>query len=159
MGYNHGLEEKKFEARWKKLRVEYAAAGMSKDAIDAMEEFDREQMNQDRRYYENTQGYDFRKADGTAEENKSKSYLQKFGERLHVEAKITNPDRRDAWIDELDDENLVSAVKALSPDEINLLTMLVYEGYTHKQISRVYGKGRSSITEKIGRIAKKIKKF
>ena len=28
MSFNNGLERKKFEAAWKKLRVEYAAAGM-----------------------------------------------------------------------------------------------------------------------------------
>ena len=33
MKFNKGHELKKFEARWAKLHVEYAAAGMAEDAI------------------------------------------------------------------------------------------------------------------------------
>lgn len=33
MAFNKGYELKKFEAHWEKLRIEYAAAGMSDDAI------------------------------------------------------------------------------------------------------------------------------
>mgnify|MGYP006878331680 CR=1 FL=1 len=32
MSFNKGYELKKFEAHWEKLRIEYAAAGMTEDA-------------------------------------------------------------------------------------------------------------------------------
>lgn len=159
MGYNHGLEEKKFKMEWNKLREQYRAAGMSEEAINEMEAFDRHCMDRDRKFYEHTTPIDFRKEDGTDQDNASKSSRRQFGDRLQVEARITDPDRRFAWIDELDDEELVKAVKSLSVEEVELLTMIAYEGYTHKELAQKLGKGRSSVTEKIGRIAKKLKNF
>ena len=35
MSFNKGYELKKFEAHWEKLRIEYAAAGMTKEATAA----------------------------------------------------------------------------------------------------------------------------
>ena len=41
MSFNKGYELKKFEAHWEKLRIEYAAAGMTEDAIQKMYDYDR----------------------------------------------------------------------------------------------------------------------
>ena len=40
MSFNKGYELKKFEAHWKKLRIEYAAAGMMEDAIQKMYDYE-----------------------------------------------------------------------------------------------------------------------
>ena len=42
MSFNKGYELKKFEAHWEKLRIEYAAAGMTKEAIQKMYDYDRQ---------------------------------------------------------------------------------------------------------------------
>ena len=55
MGFNNGLERKKFEARWSRLRVEYAANGMEESMITQMYEFDLREFNSNRRYAEHTQ--------------------------------------------------------------------------------------------------------
>ena len=39
MSFNKGYELKKFEAHWEKLRIEYAAAGMTEDAIQKMYDY------------------------------------------------------------------------------------------------------------------------
>ena len=39
MSFNKGYELKKFEAHWEKLRIEYAAAGMTKEAIQKMYDY------------------------------------------------------------------------------------------------------------------------
>ena len=36
MSFNKGYELKKFEAHWEKLRIEYAVAGMTEEAIQKM---------------------------------------------------------------------------------------------------------------------------
>lgn len=159
MGYNHGLEEKKFETRWKRLRKEYAAAGMSKEAIDAMKEFDRECLNGDRNYYEKKQSMDYRKVGGMHEENTSRSYQRKFGDRLRVEEQITDPARRYSWIDELDDEDLVKVVKALPPRDLEFLTMFVFEGYLQDEIAELFGVSRQLVTKRIMKLRKKLKKI
>ena len=40
MGFNYGLEKKKFDREWDRLRKEYHAAGMDEASIEAMYEFD-----------------------------------------------------------------------------------------------------------------------
>ena len=57
MSFNKGLELKKFEAHWEKLRVEYAAAGMTEDAIQKMYDYDRQQFNSERTFIERTQEF------------------------------------------------------------------------------------------------------
>ena len=54
MGFNNGLERVRLENRWKKLRVQYRAAGMSEEAIQAMYEFDLDVLNNERAYVDNT---------------------------------------------------------------------------------------------------------
>ena len=56
MSFNNGRERRKFEAAWKKLRMEYAAAGMDAEAIEEMYQFDLETFRSERRYAEHTQG-------------------------------------------------------------------------------------------------------
>ena len=40
MGFNNAAERKKFEQRWAILRKKYRKAGMPKEKIDEMYEFD-----------------------------------------------------------------------------------------------------------------------
>lgn len=40
MSFDKGYELKKFEAHWEKLRIEYAAAGMTEDAIQKMYDYE-----------------------------------------------------------------------------------------------------------------------
>ena len=40
MSFNKGYELKKFEAHWEKLRIEYAVAGMTEEAIQKMYDYD-----------------------------------------------------------------------------------------------------------------------
>lgn len=54
MGFNNGLERIRLENQWKKLRVQYRAAGMSDEAIQAMYEFDFQVVNSEQTYYRHT---------------------------------------------------------------------------------------------------------
>ena len=55
MGFNYGLEKKKFDGEWERLRREYAAAGMDEAAIEAMHEFDWQIFKRERTYCRHTQ--------------------------------------------------------------------------------------------------------
>ena len=50
MSFNKGYELKKFEAHWEKLRIEYAVAGMTEEAIQKMYDYDRQQFNSERTF-------------------------------------------------------------------------------------------------------------
>ena len=44
MSFNNGNERRKLNAKWEQLRVQYREAGMSEEAIQAMYEFDLEEV-------------------------------------------------------------------------------------------------------------------
>ena len=56
MGYNHGLEKKKFVIEWQKNEKLYRELGMTDDQISAIWEFDYETFLSDRAYLEKKQG-------------------------------------------------------------------------------------------------------
>lgn len=52
MGYNHGLEKKKFDIEWEKNEKCYHELGMTDEQIASIKEFDYETFRSDRAYYE-----------------------------------------------------------------------------------------------------------
>lgn len=55
MGYNHGLEKKKFDNEWQKNEKLYRELGMTDKQISAIWEFDYETFLLDRAYLEKKQ--------------------------------------------------------------------------------------------------------
>ena len=83
MGWNDGIERKKFEARMKKQAEEYHAAGMTEEQIQAMYEFDLAQYKSDRRFYSHTQPLEVHEFEDDDEGDESdNSLLKKFPEAL-----------------------------------------------------------------------------
>ena len=68
MSFNKGYELKKFEAHWEKLRIEYAVAGMTEEAIQKMYDYDRQQFNSERTFVERTQEFTAPAYEGSEEE-------------------------------------------------------------------------------------------
>ena len=52
MGYNHGLEKKKFDIEWQKNKKLYRELGMTDEQIVSIKEFDYKTFRSDRVYYE-----------------------------------------------------------------------------------------------------------
>ena len=66
---------------------------------------------------------------------------------------------RFAWIGEIENERLLSALENLSEDDLKLLTFYAYEGYTVTEISKVLGVSQPTISIKIKRITNFLKNF
>lgn len=131
---------------------------MSEDAIDAMEAFDREQSNNNRRFYSHEEPFSLQIEGMDTEPDRQPLLQKRHGGALCVEARITNPERRYAWIDELDSESLVKAVEGLKPADLELLTRFAIEGYTVTEIAEQMGVTHQTVSEKIGRLKKYLKK-
>lgn len=58
MGFNYGLEKKKFDSEWLQLKREYEAAGMEESAIQEMYEFDLKSFRRRRVDAVHEQSYD-----------------------------------------------------------------------------------------------------
>ena len=156
MSFNNGNERRKLNAKWEQLRVQYREAGMSKEAIQAMYEFDLGVLNSERAYDANTVAV----CDGEDDVDARKaSDLKQYEAAITVTDTYHETKSRFEWIGEIENERLLSALEKLSEDDLKLLTLYTYEGYTVAEISKVYGVSRPTISIKIKRITKFLKNF
>ena len=154
MGFNNGLERVRLENQWKKLRIQYRAAGMSEEAIQAMYEFDFQIVNSEQTYYRHT-------VDLTINDTKTGNLhdTKHYSEAILTTDTYHETKSRFAWIGEITDERLLAALEKLSNEDLKLLTLYAYEGYTVTEISKVFGVSRPTISIKIKRITKFLKNF
>ena len=157
MSFNKGYELKKFEAHWEKLRIEYAAAGMTEEAIQKMYDYDRQQFNSERTFVERTQEFTAPAYEGSEEE--ASPLMLRYQEVITTTDTYHETKSKFVWIGEIEDERLLSALENLSEDDLKLLTFYAYEGYTVTEISKVLGVSQPTISIKIKRITNFLKKF
>ena len=152
MAWNNGLERKKFEAEQAKLTAEYRAAGMSEEQIQQMYEFDLEVFNSNRRFAEHTQQFpESPFEDG--DEGQSPLY-EKFPEALTVTMDLPVGNSRFAWIDEIDNPELVETLKKLPEKDIELITLIAFDGCTHEEASQHFGITRSGVSRRVEQLRK-----
>ena len=157
MSFNKGYELKKFEAHWEKLRIEYAAAGMTEEAIQKMYDYDRLQFNSERTFIERMQEFTAPAYESSEEE--ASPLMLRYQDAITVTDTYHETKSRFAWIGEIENERLLSALENLSEDDLKLLTFYAYEGYTVTEISKVLGVSQPTISIKIKRITNFLKKF
>ena len=156
MAWNNGLERMKFEAEQKKLAAEYRAAGMSEEQIQQMYEFDLEVFNSNRRFAEHTQQFpESPFEDG--DEGQSPLY-ERFPEALTVTMDLPTNSSRYWWIEEIDDPKLAKAARALSAEDLELITLYAYEDLTVREIAVKTGIPKSTVFQRIERLRKFFKK-
>ena len=104
MGFNYGLEKRKFTEEWKKLYREYKAAGMSEEDIQDIYAFDLNVFRKNRTEFQRTQPLSESSCDdGTEQDESMSALLKKFSSALSVCDKYSfQSDPRFAWIDEME---------------------------------------------------------
>ena len=157
MGFNYGLEKKNFDRQWAIMRKQYEDAGMSIEVIQAMYEYDWSVFNAARSYQNHTQ-----EIAAPSFEQGEESYLplmNKYQEAISVTEHYRETKSRFAWIGEIENEQLLTALETLKVEDLEIITMYAYEGYDITEISKVYGVSRPTISIKIKRITKFLKNF
>ena len=157
MSFNKGYELKKFEAHWEKLRIEYAAAGMTEDAIQKMYDYDRQQFNAERTHLERTQELSTDTFECSEDENSP--LMKRYREVTTVTDTYHETKSGFAWIGEIENERLLSALENLSGLDLKILTLYVYAGYTESEIAGELGGSKVAIHKRIEKITKLLKKF
>ena len=156
MSFNNGNERRKLNAKWEQLRVRYREAGMSEEAIQAMYEFDLDVLNSERAYDANTVAV----CDGENDVDARKAAdLKQYEDAITVTDTYRETKSRFAWIGEIENERLLSALEKLSEDDLKLLTLYVYEGYSTVELSKAYGIAHQNISKRIIKITNFLKKF
>ena len=157
MSFNKGYELKKFEAHWEKLRIEYAAAGMTEDAIQKMYDYDRQQFNTERAHLERTQELSTDTFECSEDENSP--LMKRYREVTTVTDTYHETKSGFAWIGEIENERLLSALENLSELDLKILTLYVYAGYTESEIAGELGGSKVAIHKRIEKITKLLKNF
>lgn len=136
MNFNYSYEKKKFEQEWAKLEREYKQAGMSDKDIQTMKEFDMEYFRlnrntvlhtcdlQDREDLENNGNDDF----GNIDFNKIEYATIKEQEKVETHSRFW-------WIEKLESEELIIAIKNLSREDLEILDLYVFSEFSLKEIS------------------------
>ena len=156
MSFNNGNERRKLNAKWEQLRVQYREAGMSEEAIQAMYEFDLGVLNSERAYDANTVAV----CDGEDDVDTRKAAdLKQYEAAITVTDTYHQNKRCFGWIGEIEKERLLSALEKLSEDDLKLLTLYVYEGYSTVELSKVYGIAHQNISKRIIKITNFLKNF
>ena len=157
MGFNYGLEKKNFDSQWAVTRKQYEDAGMSSEAIQAMYDYDWSVFNATRAYQNHTQ-----EMAAPSFEQSEESYsplMDKYREAISVTDTYHETKSRFAWIGEIEDENLLSALEKLSDDDLEILTLYIYEGYSTVKLSKAYGITHKNISKRIIKITNFLKNF
>ena len=136
MSYSYAREKRKFDAEWKRKALWYRKEGMSEEDIEAMHCFDLAQFNRDRAY-----------------ESRRRPLETACGSCY-----IQQPSERYSWIDEVSNPQLVKQLHELTDQELELLTLVVVEGKTHKEAADILSCSRQLITKQLAQIRKIFKK-
>ena len=156
MSFNNGNERRKLNAKWEQLRVQYREAGMSEEAIQAMYEFDLGVLNSERAYDANTVAVCAGEDDVDA---RNAADLKQYEAAITVTDTYHETKSCFGWIGEIENERLLSALEKLSEDDLKLLTLYVYEGYSTVELSKVYGIAHQNISKRMIRITNFLKNF
>ena len=149
MEWNNGKERALFHKEQAKLRKQYLAAGMTEEQIQALYAFDCEWYKNRRREAVHTQRLDIQTSEDE-DINKDNPLYKKFFEKLAVEDNHADYSRY-GWIDELENEELVKTVNALSDADKELLTMLI-EGFNQAAIALSLGMTQPAVSQRIKKI-------
>lgn len=150
MGFRYFCEKRKFELEWEKLEKEYAAAGMEETAISLMKIFDWQWFCSRRVYDNHIQDFP---NESMSDETVNSTLLQKFT-ALSVTFDLEDLNGRYDWIETIGDRKLYQNLCSLTHADLELLTLIVMDGYTQAEIARLYGCSRNAIYKRMRKIKK-----
>lgn len=160
MGFNYGLEKKRFESEFMKFRQACKASEMSDKDIETIREYDWEQFKSERNYRMHTQPIDnIQNPDNDPMEDSQSPLLKKFLSHLSIPPKEINDSNRENWFEDLEDVRLITLIKVLTQAELDVLTGLIIDGLSQAELSRVKNVSRTAITNRMNNIKYKFQKI
>ena len=159
MAYNGLTAWIQFQEEQKRQREEYAAAGMSPEAIDAICKYDEMVFKRDDAYKRH------RTELPTTEQTKDFSASDDSCKWIyHDIGKLSYRDHhmglsRFSWLDDIEDERLYEALVSLTPKELEYLTARVFDKEPISEIARQNGQKSHQlyyIFNKIKKILEKV---
>ncbi|GAB1476584.1 hypothetical protein MASR2M70_14180 [Bacillota bacterium] len=155
MAFNYGKEKREFDQEWNKLCSEYQAAGMSEKDIETLYAFDWSWFCSRRRFINHTQNLPSDTIDG--EDSKERSSLILKFNTFSVDLDEAAMGGRYGWVEQIIDVRIADRLHRLSLEDLELLTLLVIDGYTQTEVARLQACSQNAISKKYLRIKKYLK--
>ena len=156
MAWNNGLERKRFDEEQAIHAAEYRAVGMTEEQIEQMHQFDLKVFNSTRRFFEHNQQIPD-SIFGTDDEGLC-PLNDKFLEAMSVTIEQSQAKSRYWWIEEIDDPELAKQIKALGKEDIELITLHVFENFTQEEIGKEFGISQRAAGKRIEKLRNIFKK-
>lgn len=147
MGFNYGREKRKFDQEWERLQAEYKAAGMDEASIQEMKQYDWKWFCSQRVYNDRARPL---LSECFQEAAEPPAPLYKC-DSFHTDSSFRD---RYGWILDVEDEDLSQRLQKLAPEDLELLTLLVIDGYRQADIARMKGCSRNAVYKKLKKIKK-----
>lgn len=142
MSLNYKKAYEAFKKYEEKIREEYSAKGMLEDAIESICEFDKELFLSDCRYT--------RRNVSMCEFNFEDDHNPLIP-KVYIESSKRS---RYWWIDEIENEEISKRLRKLTLEEIDLITMYVFENLSMQKIANIFGVSKNAISKRFKNIKK-----
>lgn len=150
MSFIYGREKAHFDKEWKKLKEQYTVAGMAENAIQELYEFDLSWFRM-RRIYENhivmLPDVEIDDYNSATRSNLYKRYAQLTSD-FDDYAFYSRYD----WVETISDVKIVKNIKKLSNEDLELLTLIVIEGYSQREIANKLNCSQNAVSKRLIRI-------
>ncbi len=140
MPWHNGNARKKLAADQARMAEEYRAAGMTEEAIAQIAAFDLAALRSDRRFYRHSQTL----CPGVGDPGEAPEPALD-GREIPLSGRMD-------WLQEIDSAPLLEALRDLSPEMLEILTLYVFEGWTQPEIARKLGCTPQNISGRIVRL-------
>ena len=157
MGKNYAIERAKFERQQRQQAEQYRKLGMDEEQIQTMYEFDLATFRSDWRYEKHTQGFAASSFGDTTQDESKSALFEKFLVQLSV--KPDDGHSREWWVEEIENPQLARALRQLDADGLELLSLLLVDGFTQHEIAEKLGISQSAVSQRLATARRKIKKF
>lgn len=148
MNFNYASKRNKFDAAWKKLRKEYAAAGMSPESIEVMYQYDLHQFNADRAYAKRHCPLNLTHEQIGDTDELENPFLEKHIGKFTTQYDTYGTHSRFWWLEEIESPNIQRKLKTLTDDDKELLTLIFVEGYSQEECAVKLHSSQSAISRR-----------
>lgn len=151
MGFNYGREKRRFDKEWERLEEEYTAAGMPYEVIEHMKTYDWKWFCSQRVYHNRTQNLP---SESCNDESEQSSLLRKFASLSVQPAREELFSGRLAWLNTVEDQILYQRLCSLSVNDLELITLIAFDGYKQSEVARLWGCSWNVIHKRLQKIKK-----
>ncbi|MDE7418236.1 MAG: hypothetical protein K2N44_18345 [Lachnospiraceae bacterium] len=153
MTFNSGKGRYMVELENKGMAAICRKKDMTTEKIDAIHRMLLDNFNNDRKFYTHTQSYDnFQFSDGSEADEGSSPLLKKFADKLGVlQPDICEWGRLD-WVEDIDTLEIAVWLKSQSEQNIELLTLIIVDGFKQCEIAELWGCSDTAISKRMKNI-------